>query len=69
MNTGANGWPLVPSKAFPGEQTLACPRCKSTNVTMTVRYPIRGSGPMGRGRLGDVGTKNVNRCESCGLEG
>jgi transcription elongation factor Elf1 len=56
---GAHGWPLVPSKAFPGEQTLTCPVCGSTNVTLSVIY-----GPSGR--LGDPGSLNTITCESCG---
>ena len=67
-NTGAGGWPLVPSKAFPGEYTLSCPKCKTTNITMTCRYPVYGTGPGGRGRLGDHGTRDVNRCNECGYE-
>lgn len=56
--TGAHGWPLVPSTAFPGELTLACPKCGSTNVTLTVAY---GPG----GRLGDPGATDIIRCETC----
>lgn len=32
---GAFGWPLVPSPNFPGETTLACPECGSTNIWFT----------------------------------
>jgi hypothetical protein len=56
---GAHGWPLVESKAFPGELTLSCPKCKSTNVTQTVAY---GSG----GRLGDPGASDLLVCGGCG---
>jgi hypothetical protein len=65
--TGAHGWPLVPSKRFPGEQTLGCPRCMSHDVTMSVQYPVRGSGPMGRGRLGDLGSREYAECQTCGM--
>jgi DNA-directed RNA polymerase subunit M/transcription elongation factor TFIIS len=58
QKTGAHGWPLVPSTHFPGEQALACPKCSSTHVTMTVAY---GPG----GRLGDPGATDIIRCESC----
>ena len=33
----------VPSKAFPGEKTLACPKCKGTNIWM-VGKNLRGEG-------------------------
>lgn len=58
LRIGAHGWPLVPSTAFPGELTLACPKCGSTNVTLTVAY---GPG----GRLGDPGATDIIRCEAC----
>jgi len=64
--TGKHGWPLVASERFPGEQTLACPKCGSTRITMTVEYPFVGSGPGGRGRLSDVGTRDKTICEACG---
>lgn len=63
---GAGGWPLTPSIRFPGELTLACPNCGSKNILMSCRYPVRGSGPLGRGRLGDPGAKETNTCEDCG---
>lgn len=56
--TGAHGWPLVPSTCFPEEHTLACPRCGSTNITLSVQY---GPG----GRLGDPGTVEYASCEGC----
>jgi hypothetical protein len=68
QKTGAQGWPLVPSTHFPGELTLGCPQCGSTDITMSVQYPVRGTGPMGRGRLGDPGSREYNRCNSCGLD-
>jgi hypothetical protein len=64
--TGRGGWPLVPSLRFPGETCLACPRCNSRNVVLSCAYPVRGSGPGGRGRLGDPGTKETNTCADCG---
>lgn len=62
---GLLGWPLVPSVRFPDEQTLACPKCGSLDVTLTSVPAGRGSGPSGRYRLGDS-YRPVNRCESCG---
>ena len=57
--TGAHGWPLVPSVRFPGETTLACPKCGSTDVYLTVAY---GPG----GRLGDPGATDIIGCNACG---
>jgi hypothetical protein len=57
--TGAHGWPLAPSKHFPGELTLACPQCHSTDIMMTVAY---GPG----GRLGDPGATDIVACQTCG---
>ncbi len=62
------GWPLAPSTRFPGERTLACPKCHSTDVTMTCRYPVYGTGPNRRGRLGDRGSREVNICNACNHE-
>lgn len=62
--TGLLGWPLVPSKRFPGELTLACPQCLSTNVTMTLAPGGRGTGPGGQWRMGDP-SRDLNRCEDC----
>jgi RNase P subunit RPR2 len=45
---------------------LACPVCLSTDITMTVEYPGVETGPGGRGRLGDAGSKEVNICNTCG---
>ena len=62
---GAHGWPLIESKRFPGELCLSCPKCHSRNILMTVDYPVRGTGPDGRGRMGDYGTQDVLKCEDC----
>lgn len=56
--TGKHGWPLVPSTRFPGETTLACPQCASTDITLTGAY---GPG----GRLGDPGGHEITRCNAC----
>jgi len=56
---GAHGWPMVPSKRWPGEEMLACPKCAGSNITMTVAY---GPG----GRLGDTGATDIIRCNDCG---
>lgn len=63
--TGAGGWPLVPSKTFPGENTLACPKCGSTNIVMSTVRVGRGTGPRGRTRLGDVSMESL-QCKKCG---
>lgn len=52
----------MPSTNFPGELALACPKCYSRDVTMTVIY---GPG----GRLGDPGATNVNICNYCNYRG
>lgn len=65
IKTGAFGWPLAPSKRFPGEMTLACPACGSTNVTMGVQYSPRGTGSRGQGRLGDPGSTDFIACNDC----
>ena len=63
---GRGGWPLVPSEAFPGELALACPECGSQAVSMGGIHPHRGTGPGGRGRLGDPGAWEINDCVDCG---
>ena len=63
---GAHGWPLAPSQRFPGELTLACPACGSLDVTLGTRYPVHGTGPLGRGRLGDPGATEYSSCAVCG---
>ena len=62
------GWPMVPSKAFPGELTNGCPTCGSTDVTITGAYAARGTGPCGRGRLGDPGGSSWLLCNGCGAK-
>jgi DNA-directed RNA polymerase subunit RPC12/RpoP len=62
--TGALGWPLVPSKAFPGEQTLACPQCGSTHITLFSVPAGSGSGYHGAHRFGD-NYRSAIRCEQC----
>ena len=49
---GRGGWPII-------DGALCCPVCLSTNITFTGRY-----GP--RGRLGDPGAWEINKCEDCG---
>lgn len=58
--TGAHGWPLVPSAHFPGELTLACPRCGSTRVTLS-------AWPGYDGRMFSPGMQNTIRCAACGM--
>jgi hypothetical protein len=64
---GAGGWPLRSSKVFPGEMTLCCPKCWSANVTQTVSPGGTGTGPGGRWRMGDPGSREMNKCEDCGF--
>lgn len=64
--TGLLGWPLVNSPYFKGEKTLACPKCGSTSIVMTIRPGGRGSGPHGRWRMGDPESSDVNACNDCG---
>lgn len=64
QSTGALGWPLVPSTAFPGEQTLACPKCGSTNVTLFSVGAGIGTEAGGRYRMGD-NYHSAIRCEVC----
>jgi predicted RNA-binding Zn-ribbon protein involved in translation (DUF1610 family) len=66
LGTGAHGWPLAPSKRFPGETTLSCPACGSVNITLGVEYPRYGTGSKGQGRLGDRGAMDYVKCEECG---
>ncbi len=62
----ACGWPFVPSKLRPGEMTIACGVCGSTDIVESVQYPARGTGPMGCGRLGDPGAVEYAKCNACG---
>lgn len=59
QTVSVQGWPLVPSKVFPDETTLACPACGSVDVVLSVIY---GPG----GRLGDPGSLNTITCNTCG---
>jgi hypothetical protein len=63
---GVLGWPLVPSRAYPGESTVACPACGSRDIDLTVLPGAGGTGPGGRWRMGDNGGKDLNRCRACG---
>lgn len=64
--TGAYGWPRVPSTNFPGELTLACPKCGAVNWTMGTQYARFGTGSRGQGRLGDPGSTDYIKCNACG---
>lgn len=55
---GAFGWPLVNSAYFPGEKTLACPQCGSTDIVM-------GCHPGHDRRMGSPGTKDYVLCVKC----
>lgn len=63
-SVGAHGWPLKPGGN--GEPALHCPKCGHDDITMGVQYPVHGTGPMGRGRLGDFGSRETIKCNSCG---
>ena len=65
---GVHGWPLISSLRFPGETCLACPKCGSRNVMMSVHYVFPGTGPCGRGRLGDSGNTEYAQCQYCGCD-
>ncbi len=58
-------WPLAESKVYPGEYALACPKCGSTDIMMTIRPGARGTGPGGRARMDDPGNQGVNACVTC----
>lgn len=66
MKTGAHGWPLTDSPYFKGEQCLCCPKCKSTNVTLSTARGACGTAPGGRWRMGDPGSREYAKCEACG---
>ena len=61
---GAHGWPLRTGRD--GEQHLFCPKCGQSNITMSVQYPVYGTGSRGQGRLGDIGCRDVIVCDTCG---
>ena len=61
LTFGLHRWPL-------DEKGLFCPRCNSRNWTNTGRHPVRGTGPGGRGRMGDPGGVDIVRCEDCMFE-
>lgn len=65
LEFGAHDWPLTFSRSFPDEMTLSCPRCGSTNWEMTGHHAPRGTGPGGRGRLGEPGGVDILRCNDC----
>lgn len=56
---GRGGWPIIDGE-------LCCPACLSSDVDLTCRYPAFGTGPGGRGRLGDPGAREINECRACG---
>jgi hypothetical protein len=63
LKFGAHGWPLTERED--GESRLGCPRCDSTNWAMGGQHAVRGTGPGGRGRMGDPGGVDILRCEDC----
>jgi hypothetical protein len=63
-SVGAHGWPL--RMGADGERHLVCPKCGKSDITMGAQWPVRGTGPMGRGRMGDVGASEVITCNACG---
>lgn len=62
--TGANGWPLI--KGTDSEMHLHCPKCSARSVTMGTQWPVYGTGPGGRGRMGDPGAMETIKCNACG---
>lgn len=62
-------WPLVPSKVHPGELTIQCPFCKSTDIALTVEPGPIGTGPEGRWRMGDPGGRELALCSRCKKKG
>lgn len=62
-------WPLKPSKRWPGENALTCPFCRSQDIVLTTIPGGRGTGPMGRWRMGDSGGTSVAKCNGCGQLG
>lgn len=65
VKTGAHGWPLVPSTAFPVESMLACPKCGKSNIRMSSIGCGIGSGRGGSHRMGD-NYKPIIECKECG---
>jgi hypothetical protein len=67
VGTDGQRWPFVASEHFPGELTLACPTCgTSEGVVLTCENHGRGTGPGGRPRMGDPGWVDVTTCTACG---
>lgn len=62
------GWPLTPSKVWPGETALTCPACFSQDVTIKTEPGAFGTAPGGRWRMGDRGGRDVAVCK-CGNKG
>lgn len=61
--SGYGLWPLV-------RDQLSCPGCGSQNgILLTGCYAARGTGPGGRGRLGDPGALDWAECKRCGRRG
>jgi hypothetical protein len=59
---GAFGWLLVPNTSehrFPNEHSLACPKCKSTQIELGCHGGCDG-------RMGSPGTTNYIKCLACG---
>lgn len=56
-------WPMV-------EDRLTCGKCGAmSGITLTGSYAFRGTGPGGRGRLGDPGSLSWAECETCKARG
>jgi len=58
---GLHHWPL-------DKDGLSCPRCDSRRWMNTGRHAVRGTGPGGRGRMGDPGGVDIVRCQDCNFE-
>lgn len=60
-------WPSWYHPSTPTQESrLQCPHCYSNLITITGRYGSPGSGPGGRGRLGDPGSVSWVECRACG---
>lgn len=68
-SSGFGAWPLTPTDHFPGERSLTCPRCFRQESTLTTHPPAVGTGPGGRPRMGDPGSRDVVICGHCNLVG